>query len=129
MQHHRRCEVNKDVQVLPWPFEIKVWNGMYKAFEESRMPRMHRSVLLDHVRPAPENSKLDRLGESLLAQFSTGTSRHFGWLRRVVTRKADRLEGRWCSAQDASSDAEEEHPLAETVADSASAPDLGIATR
>ncbi|KAG8343663.1 hypothetical protein TRVL_05515 [Trypanosoma vivax] len=109
--------------------ERQVRNEMYRAFEESRMPRTHRSVLLDHVRPAPKHSKLDRLGESVLAQFGTDTSKHFGWLHSVLTRKTGRLECRWCSAQVAVSDAEEERPLVETEADSASAPDLGIATR
>ncbi|KAG8341483.1 hypothetical protein TRVL_07687 [Trypanosoma vivax] len=79
--------------------ERQVRNEMYRAFEEGRMSRMHRSALLDHVRPAPKHSKLDRLGESLLAKFRTGTSKHFGWLRRVVTHKTDQLECRWCSAQ------------------------------
>ncbi|KAH8618270.1 hypothetical protein ERJ75_000293900 [Trypanosoma vivax] len=109
--------------------ERKVRNEMYRAFGEGRMPRTHRSALLDHVRPAPKHSKVDRLGELLLAQFRTGTSKHFGWLHRVLTRQTDQLECRWCSAQVAASGAAVEHPLAETVADSASAPDLGIATR
>ncbi|KAH8616245.1 hypothetical protein ERJ75_000499000 [Trypanosoma vivax] len=100
---------------------------MCRAFEEGGMPRTHRSTLLDHVRPAPKHSKVDRLGESLLAQFRTDTSKHFGWLRRVLARKTDQLECRWCSVQDATSEAAEERPL-ESVADSASAPDLGIAT-
>ncbi|KAG8339716.1 hypothetical protein TRVL_09456 [Trypanosoma vivax] len=111
--------------------ERQVRNEMYRVFEEGRMPRMHRSALLDRVRPAPKHSKQvekHRLGESLLAQFTTGTSKHFGWLHRVLTRKTDRLERRWCSAQAATRDAGEEHPLAETAVDSASVPDLGIAT-
>ncbi|KAG8340289.1 hypothetical protein TRVL_08886 [Trypanosoma vivax] len=102
---------------------------MYTAFGEDRMPRTHRSALLDRVRPAPKHSKVDRLGESLLAQFGKGTSKHFGWLHRVLTRKMDQLECRWCSAQDATSDAAEERHSVESAADSASAPDLGIATR
>ncbi|KAH8609405.1 hypothetical protein ERJ75_001206600 [Trypanosoma vivax] len=77
--------------------ERQVRNEMCRAFEEGRMPRTHRSVLFDHVRPAPKHTKLDRLGESLLAQFRTGTSKHFGWLHRVLTRKTDQLECRWCS--------------------------------
>ncbi|KAH8610317.1 hypothetical protein ERJ75_001114400 [Trypanosoma vivax] len=109
--------------------ERQVRNEMHRAFEEGRMPRTHRSALLGHVRPAPKHTKLDRLGESLLAQFGKGTSKHFGWLHRVLTRKTDRLECRWCSTQDTGSDAEGEQPSAEQVADSASAPDLGIATR
>ncbi|KAH8605646.1 hypothetical protein ERJ75_001605500 [Trypanosoma vivax] len=109
--------------------EGKVRNEMYRAFEEGRMPHTHRSVLLDRVRPAPKRTKLHRLGASLLAQFGKGTSKHFGWLRRVLTRKTGRLECRWCSSQDATSDAAEERPLAETAADSASVPDPGIATR
>ncbi|CCD20271.1 putative RNase H [Trypanosoma vivax] len=109
--------------------EMQVRNEMYRALEEGRMPRTHRSALLDRVRPAPEHSKLNRLCESLLVQFRTGTSKHFGRLHRVLTRKTDQLECRWCSAQGAGSDAEGIQPLAETVADSASAPDLGIATR
>ncbi|KAH8616385.1 hypothetical protein ERJ75_000482800 [Trypanosoma vivax] len=109
--------------------ERHVWNEMCRTFEEGRMPRTRRSVLLDRVRPAPKHSKPDRLGESPLVQFRTGTSKHFGWLRRVLTRKADQLECRWCSTQATGSDAAEEHPLTETVADSATAPDLGIATR
>ncbi|CCD20332.1 retrotransposon hot spot protein (RHS), putative [Trypanosoma vivax Y486] len=108
--------------------ERHVWNEMCRTIEEGRMPRTRRSVLLDRVRPAPKHSKPDRLGESLLSQFRTGTSKHFGWLRRVLTRKADQLQCRWCSTQATGSDAAEEHPLAETVADSATAPDLGIAT-
>ncbi|KAG8342400.1 hypothetical protein TRVL_06773 [Trypanosoma vivax] len=92
------------------------------------MPRTHRSVLLDHVRPAPKHSKLDYC-ESLLAQFRTGTSEHFGWPRRVLTRKTDQLECRWRSTQRAGSDAAQEHPSAEQVTDSETAPDLGIATR
>ncbi|KAG8340463.1 hypothetical protein TRVL_08707 [Trypanosoma vivax] len=79
--------------------ERQLRNETRKAFEEGRMPRTHRSVPLDHVRPAPKHSKLDRLGESLLAQFRTGTSKHFGWLRRVLTRKMDQLECRWCGTQ------------------------------
>ncbi|KAH8610393.1 hypothetical protein ERJ75_001104300 [Trypanosoma vivax] len=90
--------------------ERQVRNEMYRAFEEGRMTRTHRSALLDHVRPAPKHTKVDRLGESLLAQFRTSTSKHFGWLHRVLTRKMDQLECRWCSAQDAASDAAEEHP-------------------
>ncbi|CCD19852.1 retrotransposon hot spot protein, putative, partial [Trypanosoma vivax Y486] len=109
--------------------ERQVRNEMYRAFEEGGMPRTHRSVLLDHVWPALKHTKVDRLGESLLAQFRTGTSKHFGWLHRVLAHKTDQLECRWCSAQDATRDAAEERPLMETVADSASAPDLGIATR
>ncbi|CCD20778.1 reverse transcriptase (RNA-dependent DNA polymerase), partial [Trypanosoma vivax Y486] len=109
--------------------ERQVRNEMYRAFEEGRMTRTHRSALLDHVRPAPKHSKVDRLGESLLAQFRTGTSKHFGWLHRVLTRKMDQLECRWCSAQDATRDAAEEHPSPVTVADSEAAPDFGIATR
>ncbi|KAG8343212.1 hypothetical protein TRVL_05958 [Trypanosoma vivax] len=108
--------------------ERQVRKEMYTAFEEDRMPRTHRSALLDHVRPAPKHSKVDRLGESLLAQFRTGTSKHFGWLHRVPARKTDQLECRWCSAQAAGRDAAEEHTLVETVADGARAPDLGIAT-
>ncbi|KAH8619834.1 hypothetical protein ERJ75_000123200 [Trypanosoma vivax] len=107
----------------------KVRNETYRAFEEGRVPRTHHSVLLDRVRPAPKHSKLDRLGESLLAQFGTGASKHFGCLHRVLTRKTDRLECRWCSTQDAGSDAAEEHPSVRSVAVSASAPDLGVATR
>ncbi|KAH8605691.1 hypothetical protein ERJ75_001582700 [Trypanosoma vivax] len=109
--------------------ERQVRNEMYRVFEEGRMPRTHRSVLLDHVRLAPKHTKLDRLGESLLALFRTGTSKHFGWLRRVSARKTDQLECRWCSTQDVSSDAAEERPSVETVADSANAPGVGIATR
>ncbi|KAH8616770.1 hypothetical protein ERJ75_000446900 [Trypanosoma vivax] len=109
--------------------ERQVRNEMYRAFEEGRMPRTHRSALLDHVRPAPKHTKVDRLGESLLAQFRTGTSKHFGWLHRVLTRKTDQLECRWCSTQDATSDAAEECPSPVAVADSETAPDLGIATR
>ncbi|CCD18626.1 hypothetical protein ERJ75_000336900 [Trypanosoma vivax] len=109
--------------------ERKVRNEMCRAFEEGRMPRTHRSALLDHVGPAPKHAKVDRLGESLLVQFKTGTSKHFGWLDRVLTRKTDQLECRWFSAKDDSNDEVEQRPLAETAADSASAPDLGIATR
>ncbi|KAG8341430.1 hypothetical protein ERJ75_000825400 [Trypanosoma vivax] len=83
------------------------------------MPRTHRSALLDHVGPAPKHTKLERMGESLLAQFGTGTSKHFGWLHRVLARRTDRFECRWCSMQDAA----EAHPLVESAVDSASAPD------
>ncbi|KAG8339069.1 hypothetical protein TRVL_10105 [Trypanosoma vivax] len=76
--------------------ERQVRNEMRRGFEEGRMPPTHRSVLLDRVRPAPTQSKVDRLGESLLAQFRTGTSKHFGWLHRVAAHKAGRLE---CSAR------------------------------
>ncbi|KAG8339360.1 hypothetical protein TRVL_09814 [Trypanosoma vivax] len=72
----------------------QVRNEMYRALEEGRMPPTHRSALLDHVRPAPKHSKVDRLGESLLAQFRTGTSKHFGCLHRVLARKMDQLECR-----------------------------------
>ncbi|KAH8608590.1 hypothetical protein ERJ75_001292300 [Trypanosoma vivax] len=90
--------------------ERQVRNEMYRAFEEARTSRTHRSALLDHVRPAPKRTMLDRLGESLLAQFRTGTSKHFGLLRRVLARKTDRFECRWSGAQGAGSDAEEERP-------------------
>ncbi|CCD13168.1 unnamed protein product, partial [Trypanosoma congolense IL3000] len=109
--------------------ERQVRNEMYKDFEEGRMLRTHRSVLLDHVRPAPKHIKPGRLGESLLAQFRTGTSKHFGWLHRVLTRKTDRLECRSCRVQDIGGAAAEDHPLAKPAVDSANAPDLGIATR
>ncbi|KAH8609096.1 hypothetical protein ERJ75_001268400 [Trypanosoma vivax] len=109
--------------------ERKVRNEMYRAFEEGRMPHTHRRALLDHVRPVLKHSKVDRLCESLLAQFRKSTSKHFGRLHRVLARKTDRLERSWCSAQDAASDAAQERPLAETVADRASTPDLGIASR
>ncbi|CCD21213.1 reverse transcriptase (RNA-dependent DNA polymerase), partial [Trypanosoma vivax Y486] len=109
--------------------ERQVRNEMYRAFEEGRMTRTHRSALLNHVRPAPRHTKVDRLCESLLAQFRAETSKHFVWLHRVLTRKMDQLECRWCSAQDAASDAAEEHPSPVTVADSETAPDLGLATR
>ncbi|KAH8605395.1 hypothetical protein ERJ75_001586000 [Trypanosoma vivax] len=77
--------------------ERKVRSEMHRAFEEGRMPRRHRSALLDHVRLAGKLTKLDRLCESLLALFRTGTSKHFGWLRRVSARKTDQLECRWCT--------------------------------
>ncbi|KAH8608806.1 hypothetical protein ERJ75_001264200 [Trypanosoma vivax] len=102
---------------------------MYRAFGKGQMPRTHRSVLLDRVRPAPKHSKLDRLGESLLAQFRTDTSKHFGRLHRVPTSKTDKLERRWCGTQDAMSEAAKEHPSTVTVADSESVRDLGMATR
>ncbi|KAG8345929.1 reverse transcriptase (RNA-dependent DNA polymerase) [Trypanosoma vivax] len=109
--------------------ERQVRNEMYRAFEEGRMPCTHRSALLDRVRPTPKHSKVDRLGESLLAQFRTSTSKHFGWSHRVLTRKMDQLECRWCGAQAAGSDTAEEQPLRETVGNSETAPDLGMATR
>ncbi|KAG8341669.1 hypothetical protein TRVL_07502 [Trypanosoma vivax] len=90
--------------------ERQVRNEMCRAFEEGRVPRTHRSVLLDRVRPAPKHSKVDRLGESLLAQFRTSTAKHFGWSHRVLTRKMGQVERRWCSAQAATSDAAEEQP-------------------
>ncbi|KAH8617556.1 hypothetical protein ERJ75_000367900 [Trypanosoma vivax] len=117
------------ITVIVTGVERQVRNEMYRAFEEGRMPRMHRSALLDHGRPAPKHSKVDRLGELLLAQFRKGSSKHFGLLHRVLTSKTDQLECRWCSLQVAVSDAEEERPLAETMADTASAPDPGITTR
>ncbi|CCD19321.1 reverse transcriptase (RNA-dependent DNA polymerase) [Trypanosoma vivax Y486] len=76
----------------PWVTDIvtgverQVRSEMCRAFEEGRMTRAHRSTLLDRVRPQPKHSKVDRLGESLLAQFRTGTSKHFGWLHRVLTQ-------------------------------------------
>ncbi|KAH8609952.1 hypothetical protein ERJ75_001152100 [Trypanosoma vivax] len=42
--------------------EGKVRNEMYRAFREGRVPRMHHSVPLDRVRPAPKRSAVDRLG-------------------------------------------------------------------
>ncbi|KAH8603939.1 hypothetical protein ERJ75_001762300 [Trypanosoma vivax] len=90
--------------------ERQVRNEMYRAFGEDRAPCTHRSVLLDRVRPGPKHSKVDRIGEPLLAQFGTSTAKHFGWSRRVLTRKMDQLECRWCSTQDATSDAAEEQP-------------------
>ncbi|KAG8340266.1 hypothetical protein TRVL_08906 [Trypanosoma vivax] len=101
---------------------------MYRVFE-GRMPRTHRSVILDRVRPAPKHSKLGRLGESLLAQFVTSTSKHFGWLHRVLARKMDRLECRRYRMQAAGGYTAEERPSVESAADSANAPNLGIATR
>ncbi|KAH8616486.1 hypothetical protein ERJ75_000474300 [Trypanosoma vivax] len=80
--------------------ERQVRNEMYRAFGKGRMPRTHRSELFDHVWPVPKHTKLGRLGESLLARFRTGTLKHFGWLHRVLTRKTDRLECRWCSTPD-----------------------------
>ncbi|CCD15256.1 unnamed protein product [Trypanosoma congolense IL3000] len=109
--------------------ERQILNEMYRSFEEGRMLRTHRSVLLDHFRPAPKHTKLDRLGESFLAQFKEGTSKHFGWLHRVLTRKTDRLECRSCRVQDIGGAAAEDHPLAKPAVDSANAPDFGIATR
>ncbi|KAG8343596.1 hypothetical protein ERJ75_001515100 [Trypanosoma vivax] len=72
--------------------EGKVRNEMHRAFEENRMTRTHRSVPLDCVRTAPRHSRVDRLGGSLLEQFGTRTSTLFGWLQRVLSRRADRLE-------------------------------------
>ncbi|CCD18584.1 putative Reverse transcriptase (RNA dependent DNA polymerase) RNase H [Trypanosoma vivax] len=111
--------------------ESQVRNEMYRAFEDGRMPRTHRSALLDRVRPAPKHSNVDRLGESLLAQFRTGTSKHFGCLHRVLTRNTDRHECRWCSALVAASGAAEEFPSPVTVrvAGRETAADLGVATR
>ncbi|KAH8606221.1 putative Reverse transcriptase (RNA dependent DNA polymerase) [Trypanosoma vivax] len=90
--------------------EVKVRNEMYRAFGEDRAPRTHRSVLLNRVRPAPKHSKVDRIGEPLLAQFGTSTAKHFGWSRRVLTPKMGQMERRWCSAQVATSDAAKEQP-------------------
>ncbi|KAH8603205.1 hypothetical protein ERJ75_001846000 [Trypanosoma vivax] len=70
----------------------QVRKAMYRAFEEARMPLTHRSAPLDHDRPAPKRTRLDRLSNSLLAQLRTGTSKHFGWLRRVLARKTAQLE-------------------------------------
>ncbi|CCD12268.1 unnamed protein product [Trypanosoma congolense IL3000] len=102
---------------------------MHRSFEEGRMPLTHRRVLLDHVRPAPKHTKLDLPGESLLAQFRTGTSKPFGWLHRVLTRKTDRLECRWCRAQGIGGDAVEEQTLAESAVDCANVQEFGRATR
>ncbi|CCD19110.1 hypothetical protein, conserved [Trypanosoma vivax Y486] len=109
--------------------ERQVRSEMHRPSEEGRMPHTHRSVLVDHVRPAQKHTKLDRLGESLLALFRTGATKHFGWLHRVLTRKADRLERKWCSGRDAGSDAAQEHPVGESAGDSANTPGVGIATR
>ncbi|KAH8617282.1 hypothetical protein ERJ75_000398300 [Trypanosoma vivax] len=57
--------------------ERQVRNEMYRAFEEGRMPRTHRSTLLDHVRPAPKHSILDLLAESLLLQFGKVATKYF----------------------------------------------------
>ncbi|KAH8614915.1 hypothetical protein ERJ75_000639500 [Trypanosoma vivax] len=108
--------------------ERQVRNEMYRAFGKGRMPRTNRSELFDRVRQAPKHTKLDRLCESLLAQLGAGTSKHFGWLRKVPARRTDQLKCRWCGAQAAGSDAAQERPSAETVADSASARGVGIAT-
>ncbi|KAH8613198.1 hypothetical protein ERJ75_000812700 [Trypanosoma vivax] len=76
----------------PWATDIvtgverQVRSEMCRAFEEGRMTRAHRSTLLDRVRSQPKHSKVDRLGESLLAQFRTGTSKHFGWLHRALAQ-------------------------------------------
>ncbi|KAH8616110.1 hypothetical protein ERJ75_000514000 [Trypanosoma vivax] len=92
--------------------ERQVRSEMCRAFEEGQMPRTHRNALLDRVQPAPKHSKVNRLDESLLAQFRTGTSKHFGWLHRVLTRRTDQLECRWCGTQDAGRDVAVKHPLA-----------------
>ncbi|CCD12264.1 unnamed protein product [Trypanosoma congolense IL3000] len=102
---------------------------MYRSFEEGRMPLTHRRVLLDHIRPALKHTKPGRLCESLLAQLRTGTSKHFGWLHRVLTRKTDRLENRWCRAKDIGGDAVEEQTLAESAVDCANVQNFVIATR
>ncbi|KAH8609726.1 hypothetical protein ERJ75_001176900 [Trypanosoma vivax] len=102
---------------------------MCRAFEEEQMPRTHRSVPLDHVRQATKWSKVDRLGESFLAKFRAGTSKHFGWLHRLLTRQTDQLECRKCSAQAATSEVAEKYPSPGTVADSETAPNLGITGR
>ncbi|CCD15754.1 unnamed protein product [Trypanosoma congolense IL3000] len=109
--------------------ERQVRNEMHRSFEEGRMLRTHRRVLLDHIRPAPKHTKLDRLGESLLAQLRTGTSKHFGWLHRVLTRKTDRLECRWCKVKDNGGNAVERHTLAKSAVDSVNVQEFGIATR
>ncbi|RHW73178.1 hypothetical protein DPX39_040087600 [Trypanosoma brucei equiperdum] len=109
--------------------ESQIRNVMYKAFKEGWMPHTHRRALLDHVRTPPTPTKLDHLGDSLLAQFRTGTSKHLGWLRRVLTRKTDQLRCRWCCAQEPVSGAAEECYAPESTADSTNALDLGIATR
>ncbi|SCU69883.1 uncharacterized protein TEOVI_000145200 [Trypanosoma equiperdum] len=75
--------------------ESQVRNAMYNALEEGRIPRTHRSAPLDQVRLALKHTNLDGLGESLLAHFRTGTSKHFRWLHRVLTRKTDQLGCRW----------------------------------
>ncbi|CCD19175.1 hypothetical protein, conserved in T.vivax [Trypanosoma vivax Y486] len=108
--------------------EGKARNEMHRAFGEGKMTRTHCRVLLDRVQLAPKHAKADRLCESLPAQFRTGTSKHFGRPHGALARKTDRLERKWCNTQAAASDAAEEHLSAETVADSETAPDLGIAT-
>ncbi|CCD21051.1 hypothetical protein, conserved, partial [Trypanosoma vivax Y486] len=102
---------------------------MCRAFEEGRVPRTQRGAILDHGRPETRHSRPDRLSESLLEQFRTGTSKHFGWLHGVLTRKTGRLESERCSAQYAGSDTARQHPLAETQANNARKPDLGKAAR
>ncbi|KAH8620181.1 hypothetical protein ERJ75_000089400 [Trypanosoma vivax] len=107
--------------------ERQVRNKMHRAFEEGRMPRTHRSALLDHVRPAPKHSKLDRLvrrcwrsSEQAPRSISSGFAecshaRRTGLSADGAARGALRVS-------------QKRNAPRRTAADSASAPDLGIAT-
>ncbi|CCD17248.1 hypothetical protein, unlikely [Trypanosoma congolense IL3000] len=70
--------------------ERQIRKEKMKSFEESQMPNTCQSTLLNHVRPAPRK-KLGRLSESLLVQFRTGTSKHFGRHSRVLTQESQSI--------------------------------------
>lgn len=69
----------------------------YEAVEMGHGPHTFRSALEDHLRPAPKDSALNRVGESVMAQFRTGTSKHFGWLHRTLPSSVDLQQCRWCT--------------------------------
>nr|CAJ16969.1 hypothetical protein Tb10.v4.0258 [Trypanosoma brucei brucei TREU927] len=111
------CEITRDDKVdelenkgshIPQTYHARITNivtGMTRQlcnhaqfhFAEGRGPNTHRSTLLNHIKPTRKKKELEREGESLLAQFRTWTSKHFGWLHRVITRKVEELECRWCT--------------------------------
>eukprot|EP00796_Vickermania_ingenoplastis_P012730 gene12730-8679_t len=95
------------------------------TFDDGGGPITYRSTLLQHIHPAPKRLGFDRNGQSLLAQFFTGTSRHFGWLQRVLTRSTRQLHCRWCHPTAASDD-----PLSPLSSPpSVSSPGLLVASR
>lgn len=72
-------------------------NTAYQCFNAGGIPPTYRSQLLGHINPALKNLLFNRLAQSLLAQFHTGTSKYFGWLHCVLTHIEENLECRWCS--------------------------------
>lgn len=72
-------------------------NSEYQSFDSGDGPSTYRSELLGHIHPAPKKMIYSRLGQSLLAPFHTGASKHFGWAKCVLTHTKYYLECRWCS--------------------------------